>query len=142
MRLDLPPAELTVGYEGLALVYLFGREVSERDGPAVADYELDLLPAAWTCGVMSPPCGQAGHAELVAALEPPEVLLGHCQANGALGQAGLRFLDLLHPARHSWVDDVLSPLGSRVSLRPVPELRRALLGVFGVPPALTSLCLA
>lgn len=84
VRLDLAPAELAVGNEGLVLVYFFGREVRERDGPAVADDELDLLPAAWACGMMAPPCGQAGHAELVTAFKPPEVLLGHCQANGAL----------------------------------------------------------
>ena len=142
VRLDLAPAELAVGDEGLVLVDLLGRQVGERDGPAVADDEVDFLPAARTCGMVAPPSGQAGHAELMAALEPAEVLLGHCQANGALGRGGLRFLDLLHPARHSGVDDVFSPLRGNLPLVLVPELRQALLRVVDVPSTLASLGLA
>ena len=44
VRLDLAPAELAVGDEGLVLVDLLGRQVGERDGPAVADDEVDFLP--------------------------------------------------------------------------------------------------
>ena len=133
-----------MGDEGLVLIYFLRRKVRECDGPAVANDEVDFLPATWTCGMMAPPSCQASHAKLMAAFESSEVFLGHCQANGALGRAGLRFLDLLHPARHSGVDDVLSPLRSHMPLSPapVPELRHALLGVIGGPPTLTSLSLA
>lgn len=144
VRFDFSPAELAVGDEGLVLIDFLRRKVGKRDGPVLAGDEVDLLPAARTSGMMAPPSGQAGHAELMATLESAELVLGHCQANGALVRGGLCFLDdLLHPARHSRVDNVLSPLGGNLPLCDlVPELRHALLGVICVPGVVTSLRLA
>jgi hypothetical protein len=75
---NLTPAQLAVSDEGLALVDLLERQVSEVHDPLPAPDEHDLLPAAGTGRVMVPPLDQTGHAELVAA----DLLLCGKEADG------------------------------------------------------------